>query len=314
MTVERGSAAERGAYLMLTGTALCFGGTWVPAVWAVEEVPPFAVATVRFAVASLLLLIWSRRAGRGLAAVRRADLPLILGLGLTAVAGYNWLFLTGLTLAPASDGAIIVPGLAPVFTALLAAPILGERLGRRGLLGFAIAFAGLLLVIGPAGTASETRTIGDLLFLAGAVFWGIYSVLVRLASSRFDAFNATFYAMSTGTLVLLPLALLEGGGGELLAASGQAWFGMAYLAVFGSVAAFVWFNSGVARIGAARAAAFAYLVPVVGVTTSALFLGEPLSILTLVGGAVVLAGVWLIQTRHRRAAPTPSPGAEVKVS
>ena len=101
--------SDRAAYLMLTGMALSFGGTWVAADLAVAAVPPFAIAAIRFGLASVLLFAWTRLAGRRLAPIRRADLPMIAGLGLTAVAGYNWLFLTGLTLAPASDGAIITP-------------------------------------------------------------------------------------------------------------------------------------------------------------------------------------------------------------
>jgi drug/metabolite transporter (DMT)-like permease len=289
---------------MLVAMAVCFGGTWVPAAVAVESVPPFTIAAVRFGIASLLLLAWARLAGRDLSPVRRVDVPMIIGLAVTAVAGYNWLFLTGLTLAPAADGAIIVPGLAPVFTALIAGAVLGERLGARGFVGLGVAAVGLLLVVGPGGEADDSRLLGDALFVAGAALWGVYSVLARRASVRFNAVSTTLYGTALGTLILLPLAATENGAAALADAPIEALAGIGYLAVFGTVAAFVLLNLGVARIGAARASAFALLVPVVGVVTSVIFLGEEIGPLTVIGGAIVLLGLWLVE--HRGSAASSS--------
>lgn len=298
-------SSDRTAYLMLTAMAVCFGGTWVPASIAVESVPPFTIAAVRFGLAALLLYGWARLANRPLSPIERRDVPMILGLAVTAVAGYNWLFLTGLTLAPATDGAIIVPGLAPAFTALFASLVLGERLGLRGYAGMAIAGVGLVLVVRPAGPTDGERLLGDALFLAGAVLWGIYSVLARQAGRRFNAVSTSLYGIAFGTVILLPLALLEGGVPALAEAPIGALAGIGYLAVFGTVAAFVLLNQGLARIGASRASAFALLVPIVGVLTSVALLGEELGPTTFVGGVVVLVGLWLVEQAGGHA-PTPT--------
>ena len=303
-------SSDRAAYAMLIGMAICFGGTWVAGAVAVAAAPPFAIAAIRFGLGSFLLMAWARLSGRRLAPITRADLPLIVGLGLTAIAGYNWLFLTGLTLAPASDGAIIVPGLAPVFTALLAGAILSERLGVRGFAGLAVAAIGLYLVVDPAGGTSSERLLGDGLFIAGAALWATYNVIARFASRRFDAVSTTLYGTAFGTLILVPLAILEGGLADVAAAPAEALVGIGYLAVFGTVGALVLLNLGVARIGAARASAFALLVPVVGVLSSVWLLGETIGPLTLLGGAVVIVGLWLIEhrgsDRPRRAARMPA--------
>lgn len=296
--------SDHAAYLMLAAMAVCFGGTWVPAAVAVESVPPFTIAAVRFGAASVLLYLWARLANRPLSRIAPRDWPMIIGLALTAVAGYNWLFLTGLTLAPASDGAIIVPGLAPVFTVIIASVALGERLGTRGMLGLPVAAIGLFLVVRPGGEADGTRLLGDLLFLSGAVLWGVYSVLARIASRRFNPVSTTLYGIAVGSLILVPLALLEGGLTSLVSAPIEALAGIGYLAIFGTVAAFVLLNRGVARIGASRASAFALLVPVVGVLTSVAFLGEELGPTTVVGGVVVLIGLWLVE--HGGGHPTPA--------
>jgi drug/metabolite transporter (DMT)-like permease len=272
--------------------------------WAVEELPVFTVAELRFGIAAILLAAWVGLSGRRLSRVRLEDLPLIAGLGLTGVAGYNWLFLTGLTLAPASDGSILVPGTIPILTMILAVTFLREHIGRRAALGMAIAVAGLLVVIGPGRTTGGGRLTGDLAFLASAGFWAIYNILVRLAGHRFDAISATLYAMLAGAAFLLPLAAVSVDLPALAAAGGRAWISIGYLVVFGSILAFVFLQVGVARIGAARASAFTLLVPLFGVALSIVFLGERPSPLAIAGGVVVLAGLWLIQT-DGGASPTP---------
>lgn len=285
----------RVAYAALVGMAICFGGTWVAGKVAVDALPAFTIAATRFALASVLLYAGSRVLRVRLAPVTRRDLPLVFGLGLSAIAVYNVLFLTGLTLAPATDGAIMVPGIAPVATALLAAPLLGERLTRRRVMGLVLAIVGLVLVVNPGGSLGTERFVGDLLFLAGAACWGLYSVLGRVASRRFDPVSATLYGAIAGTLVLLPFALAEGGVGELAAAGVTGWLGVGYLVVFGTIGGFVLLHVGIRRIGASRAAAFALLVPLVGVSSSAVLLGEALSPLTALGGLVILVGLWLVE-------------------
>lgn len=288
-------ASSRVAYLLLTLMAVCFGGTWVAGKVAVGSIPPMTLASARFILASFLLWLWARARRAEVRPPTRRDLPLILGMGLTAVAAYNVLFLYGLRLAPASDGAIIVPGLAPVLTAALAWPALGERIGRWGAAGLVTALIGLVLVTGPSGGAGSSRFLGDLLFFLGAACWAIYSVIGKTATARFNPVNATLYGTVTGTILLLPFALAERGWTALSNAPLAAWAGLVYLSIFGTVLAFVFFYEGVSRIGAARATSFAFLVPVFGVASSVVMLDERLAWLTGVGGALVLLGLWLVQ-------------------
>ena len=288
--------SDRTAYLLLLGMAVFFGGTWVAGKVAVEEAPPATIAAARFGIATVLLWAWARTRSP-VPRPRVADLPLVAALGATAVAGYNLFFLYGLELAPATDGAIIVPALAPILTAALAWPLLGERIGGRGALGFLLAFAGLVLVVDPAGGVDSDRLLGALLFVLGAACWGAYSILGKTATARFDAVTATLYGTASGTLMLLPFSVPGGGWGDVAAASLETWASVAYLGVFGTVLAFVLFYEGLKRIGPSRAASFALLVPVFGVLGAVLLLDEPLGPLTLVGGVTVIAGLWLVQHR-----------------
>lgn len=289
------AAERRTAFILLTFMALFFGGTWVAGKVAVDAIPPFTLAAVRFSIASILLWIWARSKTPSGRRPTVADLPLIASMGLTAVAAYNVLFLYGLKLAPASDGAIIVPGLAPVMTAAMASIFLGERIGRWGVAGLMTALAGLILVMNPGGSHAPGRLLGDVFYFLGAVCWGIYSIMGKTATARFSPVNATLYATVTGTLFLLPFAVAERGWNSLAAAPVGSWIGALYLAVFGTVLAFVFFYEGVKRIGAARATTFAFLVPIFGVVSSVIMLGERLLASTITGGVLVLVGLWLVQ-------------------
>jgi drug/metabolite transporter (DMT)-like permease len=292
---------DRVAYAWLIAMAVSFGGTWVAGPWATDEIGPLTVAFARFVFATALLLLWARlQAIRS--RFRRADLPVIVAMGASAVAGYNVLFLYGVRLAPSTDGSIIVPGLAPVVTTVLVWVLYGERVAPRGLLGLGLAVAGLVLVIGPVLGGTESRIVGDLLFVGGAIVWGVYSVVSRLAITRFHPVAASLFTTLAGMAILAPFTIAEGDWAALPAASPRALLGIAYLGAVGTVLALVAFSEGIRRIGTARASAFTVLVPVVGVVLSAWLLGDPVTPLTVAGGGLVLAGLWLVQTAPHLAA------------
>jgi drug/metabolite transporter (DMT)-like permease len=103
--------------------------------------------------------------------------------------------------------------------------------------------------------------------------------------------------------MLIPFSLAEAGWDDLRSAPDDAWIPILYLGVFGTVLAFVLFYEGVSRIGPARAAAFAMLVPIFGVLSSVVILDEALGPNLVVGGAAIIAGLWLIQRPARFSAP-----------
>ena len=168
MRVVVSMSSARPAYVFLLAMAICFGGTWPAGKLAVEELEPFTVAAARFVLAAVLLGVWAARRG-SLRLPALSDLPIVLAMGATAVAGYNVLFLYGLELAPATDGAIIVPGFAPVFAVLVGWVALGERSSRRALLGLVVALGGLVAVVDPSSTVDSDRVAGAAIFMAGAV-------------------------------------------------------------------------------------------------------------------------------------------------
>jgi drug/metabolite transporter (DMT)-like permease len=300
---------------MLTATAFFFGGAMVAGKVAVAEVPPFTVAASRFAIAAVLLfglrLAWPTL-DRGSARLRIGDLPIVAGLALSASAGYNILFLNGLRLAPATDASMIIPGIAPLVSTVLAAIVLRDRPTRTALVGLAVAAVGVLLVVDPSGAIDRERLIGDALFVGCAFLFGSYFLISRVAGARFSPISISLYGATGAALMLAPLAVAEGGPAILLEASPQTWLAIGQLSVLATVAAFVLLNEGLRRLGVSRSAAFALMIPVFGMLQAVLVLGERVAGTAVIGAVVVLAGIWLVQggrlpVIRRRISPQATP-------
>ena len=290
---------RRTAYITLLFGMIAFGGTWPAGKVAADHVPPAVIAVVRFTTAAVLLWLWARFSGRPVPRPSREDAFLVFVLGFTVVFAYNLFFLYGVRHSSAADGSVLVPGLIPITTALLAWVLLRERPASRSQLGLLIALIGLVIVARPTGAIDRDRVIGDLLFVGAAFAWAAYTLAGRRATARYGSVSANVYATTAGTLLLLPFTFLDGGWSPLAHAPAGAIAGIAYLAVLGTVVAFVAFYEGVRMIGAARAASFALLVPIFGVLSSVVVLHEPLTISLAIGGAIVIAGLWLAESHSR---------------
>jgi drug/metabolite transporter (DMT)-like permease len=292
-------AERRGAFVAMLVTMACFGGTWPAGKIAATHVAPAVVAVLRFATAAGLLWLWARLSGNPVRRPSRRDVPLLAVLGFTVVFAYNLCFLYGVRHAPATDGAVLVPGLIPAMTLLLAWPILGEKPARRAVFGLALAFVGVVIVADPAGSIDSRRLLGDALFVGASLSWAGYTLAGREATLRFGSVSANVFATAVGSVLLLPVTFFGGGWSGLGSASAGAWGSIAYLSVAGTVLAFVLFYEGVRLLGASAAAAFALLVPILGVLSSVIVLGEPLHPALALGGGIVVVGLWLVQMPRR---------------
>ncbi len=181
----------------------------------------------------------------------------------------------------------------------MAALLLRERLEPHQWFGVALSSAGVLAVVtngSPAALFALRLNPSDLLLFAGVVCWAVYSVAGRGLARRYPAVTVTACAYFTGTVLILPLAVLEAtrSQGSVLPASPPAvWAALLFLATVCSVLGFVWWNRGVAVLGPARTAAFYNLVPVSGLVLGSLLLGEAVTPVHLGGAVLVGAGVYL---------------------
>jgi drug/metabolite transporter (DMT)-like permease len=276
--------------------AMAWSGSWITGKLAVESAPPLEISTVRFIIAAVVLaaiaLVTRTNLGRG------SLWPVVLA-GVFGYFAYNAFVFVGLTMAPASDGALIVPTSIPVLTAV-AASFVGERLTAAKLAGFAVASVGVTLVIAAGQTNAEIssrRLIGDVLMLLGAGCWSIYTVLGTIALRTRSPLAIVTIAAPVGAALLFPLGFFEKGYTDVVNWSTDVWLNVLYLALLGSVASFIVFYWVVRRVGAGVAAMTSYLVPVLTLVMAVVFLGDRPQPLQLVGGVVILAGVRLATIR-----------------
>lgn len=263
---------------------------------AVAEAGPLAVAALRFAMAGTVLAVWLVAKEKGAFRLSGRDWLLALALGATGVVAYNWLTFVGLTLAPATDGAMISPSLNPVLTVFLAALWFQEPLSRNKVLGLVLAIGGLALIFGgPMLTATSTpgRWLGDLLLLGSGVAWSAYTLLGRAATGRFSSLASTTYASVLGGLMLLPLAWGPLQTVQWSALSPAFWGHITFLALGSTVAAFMLFQSSIRLVGASNTVVYLPLIPIFGVLMGVVFLHERPGPLQVAGLVVAIAGVWL---------------------
>lgn len=286
------------AMAMLITAAFFLGGAMATAKLAVHDVPPMTVAASRFAIATVLLLAIRQLApalASGSARPRPGDVPILVGLGLTASAGYNILLLTGVQLAPASDIAMIGPAIGTLVSTAVAAAFLRDRPQRLALVGLAVSIGGVLLVVAPDGAVDARRLAGDLIFIGCGVLWGSYLVISRLAARRFRPVDIALYGSFVATIILVPLSLLESGPSHLATAGLPSLLAIGHLAALATVTAFVLLNEGLRRLGVSRSAAFTMMIPVFGVLQAMVLLGEPLGDGAILGATLVAVGIWLAQ-------------------
>ncbi|MDE3192178.1 MAG: DMT family transporter [Chloroflexota bacterium] len=277
--------------LAYAAIALSWGGTWPVGKLAVGEVPPLELSAIRFALVGVVLL--------ALCVVLRIPLgrrdlgAVILAAGL-GIFLYNALVFVALTMAPASDGALIVPTSIPVLTALAAIAI-GERMTGTKAAGFAVATVGGALVIVGAQTAgsafSPQRLLADVMALGGAACWAAYGVAGHVAMRDRSPIALVALTSLIGAAMLFPLGLLEHGYRDVPTWPLSAWALLGYLVVFATIVGFVLFQWSVRRFGAGVASMVSYLVPIAALLIAAVWLAERPAPLQLAGGAVILAGV-----------------------
>ena len=282
--------------LVYVTVALCWSGSWTAGKLGVGAVPPIELSAIRFGAAGLIMLAIARATGASLGLARW---KLLLVAAFFGIFAYNALVFVGLTLGPASDGAVLVPTLNPVLTVFLAT-FLGERLTRNKVAGIACATIGAFIVVVSAqsGTAvSSQRLLGDLLMLGGAACWSVYATLGTITTRTGSPLGVTAVASLAGAAMLFPVGFLEQGYRDVPTWPAGAWLDIGYLVVFATIVGFVLFYWAVRRFGAGLASMVSYLVPVFALVQAVLLLGEHPTPVEVVGGGVILLGVRLATWR-----------------
>lgn len=274
-----------------------WGVSFVATKAAVAEISPVTLVFSRAVLGTALLFAiqaWRRQPAWP---PRDALRPLAL-MGFVGVAFHQLLQAWALTMTSAvSTGWLI--GVIPLWSAILAAVLLRERLGPRKVAGLLVGFLGALLVVTRgrlgAGLAALPATRGDLLVLVSTVNWAVYTVLGHATIRRLGPTQATAGAMLLGALMLAPVFLALGSWGDFARLSPVGLGAVLFLGLACSGLGYLFWYGALERIEATRVAAFLYLEPLVTLAAAVALLGEPVGAVTVVGGLLVTGGVALVQ-------------------
>lgn len=293
--------------------ALIWGLSWAVGRILALGLPPLTGAWLRYVVTLLLFYAWfAVRAARG-KQVRwfpkdRQSWKTLTLIGLTGVFGYQIFFMHGMRLTAAGDASLIVT-FNPIFTVLLAAPLLGQPISRKMFAGLACGFIGVAVVTGWSPNTDlpfNERILGDFLILLAALNWALTTNMTkrmmerRKGEAEASTLEIVVWYSLLGTLMLTPLAAWETWKYGLPQPTMTDWYAVLYLGALSTVLAYYWFARGIEKLGATAASSYVFLVPVFGVLGGVWLLDEKVGWTLIVGFILIVSGVRLVQRESER--------------
>jgi drug/metabolite transporter (DMT)-like permease len=283
-----------GPALLLVAANVVYGTSAVATRIALDDAPPATLALFRLVLSGLVLapLAW---AGGAAGRLTRAEHARVLGMGLLGFAAAYGLSHWGLERSTATNAALLIV-VEPMTLMALGPLLLGERLAARDAAAGALALAGAVLVVAD-GVPGATAVVaphwrGDLLLVLSGVAFAAYSLLGRGVLVRHRALPVTALSIAWGAVAMAPLAVLEWADGRRPAWTGAGLAALVYLAVVVTAVGYLVWNHALARTETPRVAVFLTVQPVVGAVLGVLLLREPVSVFTVAGGVLVVAGLW----------------------
>jgi drug/metabolite transporter (DMT)-like permease len=276
------------AIALASATAFIWGLSFLSIKTAVAVIPPMSLGLSRFIIGSLVLLLIFPMRGR-VPRIAVKDVPLMAGAGLMGVTVYFLGENNGVLLLSASEASIIV-GTIPVLTMLSERIILRTRLGTAQYAGAGLSAIGVTLIVIESLRVSPSPS-GYLFMGIAAASWVAYSFLTRPLLAKYDSLDVTLWQSIFGAVGFVPFVFTE-----RIAWSGVSVVVIAnvlYLGIFCSAIGYLFYVASLKTLGAGVSSVFINLIPVVSVSASFVVLGERLSTLQLVGGAIAVGGVYL---------------------
>jgi drug/metabolite transporter (DMT)-like permease len=273
--------------------------------WALAVFDPLGFNALRFVLASAFVYVVLRWQGPIRMPARR-DVPRLILLGVVGNVLYQLAFIFGLDLTRAGNASVMM-ALTPLFIALLSWRVGHEQPGRFTWIGGACSVAGVALVSGTALQLEGTSALlGDLILVGAGMTWACYTVGSRPLIQRYGSVPVTAWTMWSGTVVIALLgvpSLLAQPWGEV---SAGAWGGLMFSAFLSIGLSYLIWYRGVERLGNTRTSIYSNLTPAAALVVAAVWLGERLTVFSVLGAAMTIGGVMLVR-RDRRGAVAAEP-------
>ena len=281
---------------MLTEVALIFaaifwGLNFAATKYAADFLPQLFIVAFRFIGGGLVLLLVLRILEPG-SRMRRKDILPMAALGCFGIGAAQTAFTFGISLTSAASTGLVFTT-APVWGMVLGFVLGLERPSWRGVVGVGLCILGVGIVFYGGLSSVEDSLLGDLVILLAAVSVGAYTVFSMPVLERHSPLAVATYPTLFGGPVILILSLPYLGDVGWGSLGLGPWAALVYSAVLATAFAFAAWQRGISRIGANRVLVYQYLITLTGVTSGIIFFGENLGIEKIVGGVVILVGVYL---------------------
>lgn len=284
------------AYLELTLAAVIWGISFIATKVAVGEAPPAVVIWLRFTIALVILFLYLILR-KQLSIPPRTDLVHFALLGFIGISFHQWLQSTGLVTAQASTTSWLV-STSPIFMAILGWLVLKEKLTFPAILGIGVASFGVILIVSNGSLVNflngKFGSWGNFLVIISAINWAIFSVLSRKVLNRYAAIFVLFYALLFGVLFSSIHFISIRGWIYVSKLSSAAWLAVAFLGIGCSFLAYLFWYDGLQTVSTSQAGIFLYIEPLVSLIAAALILNEVITLAALLGGGLILLGIWLV--------------------
>jgi drug/metabolite transporter (DMT)-like permease len=282
---------------------IVWGSTYLAIRFAVETIPPFMSAGLRFLVSGIILFAWRRAAGDPAPTKQQWISTAIVGAAL--LLGGNGLVSWAEQRVPSGIAALMVstiPLWMVVFEALRPG---GIKPSWRAIMGLLIGFGGVFLLIGPAEFGGKSATqfdlFGTIALLCAAFIWAFGSIYSKHGDMPKSSLMGTGAEMLTGAVALFIVSASTGelNGFHFEAVSIRSWLGLAFLIFIGSLVGFVSYGWLLQNAPISLVSTYAYVNPVVAVFLGSWFASEPLTPRILLAAVIIIGSVVLINSGHK---------------
>ena len=290
-------------WIALIALYIVWGSTYLGIRIAIETIPPFFHAGVRFLISGLILVIWQRSAGHALPTRKQWISTAIIGSLL--LLGGNGLVAWAEQFIPSGIAALIISS-SPMFL------VIGEAIrpngvkpNWQGIVGILIGFAGIFILIGPSeisGSATKLNPLGIAALLAAELFWSTGSIYSKSVDLPKSSLMNTGAQMLMGSISLFIVSLVSGElhGWDVTAVSARSLYGLSYLILVGSLVGFVSYGWLLQNAPISLVSTYAYVNPIVAVFLGTWLASEPLEPrIWLAAGIIVGSVIFINSTRPK---------------
>lgn len=278
------------AYLAIAAGVFCIGCSAIFV--KIANVEGTVSAFYRLFIAAFVLVpFW---------AAGRPVWPKLQDMGWIALGGLFFaldlvLWNTGLLLTSAATATLLANN-APLWVGLGALFLLRERLSEKFWIGLFIALSGMTFIVGGNAWRELRFNSGDLMSVGASLFYAAYLLVAQKARKRTGTLTFTALSMATGVIILFPASILSGH--RMIGFSAKTWVALLCLGLFSQLAGWLAINKALGRLGAASVSVSLLAQPVVTAVLGIFFLDESLQRSDLIGGTLVLIGIYLVNQRR----------------